>query len=109
FETPFRNGPAAARYDDRGSINTRPSPDGRPKRQQAFVDDGDPVAGVEDDVGQFVGMEAEIERMEDAAHQRDSEVCLEVLRVVPGQGRDPVAGVGAKRLAGSGEAAGALG
>ena len=62
-----------------------------------------------DDVGELVGVEAEVERVEDAAHERDAEVGLEVRAVVPAERGDAVAGLDAEVEQGPGEAAGAVG
>ena len=50
------------------------------------------VLGVVDDVGELVGVEAEVERVEHAAHERDGEVGLEVRAVIPAERGDAVAG-----------------
>ena len=59
-----------------------------------------------DDVGELVGVEAEVERVEDAADERNAEVGLEVLAVVPAEGGDAVAGADAEVGQDTGPAAG---
>ena len=80
-----------------------------PERQQAFVDEHGAVVGVVDDVGELVGVEAEVEGVEDAAHERDAEVGLEVRAVVPAERGDAIARPDAEIEQGAGEAAGADG
>ena len=80
-----------------------------PQRQQRFVDEHRAVVGVVDDVGELVGVEAEVERVEDAADERDAEVGLEVRAVVPAERGDAVAGADAEVEQGAGEAPGAAG
>ena len=77
--------------------------------QQAFVHEDRAILGVVDDVGELVGVEAEVERVEHAAHQRDAEVGLEVRAVVPAERGDAVAGRDAEIEQDPGEAAGAVG
>ena len=54
------------------------------------------VLGVARDVGQLIGMEAEVERVEHRAHERDGEIGLEVAVVVPAESGDAVAGADAE-------------
>ena len=68
-----------------------------------------PIVGVVDDVGELVGVEAEVERVEHAAHERDAEVGLEVRAVVPAEGGDAVAGRDAEIEQDPREASGAVG
>ena len=67
-------------------------------RQQHIVHDQEAIPGVVDDVGQFVRMEPEVQRVQDAADDRDPEVGLEVHRVVPHQRGDAIAGAEAEVL-----------
>src|SRR5205814_10413698 len=62
-----------------------------PERDEALVEDQRLVPAVAGDEVQIVGMEAEIERVQDEAAARDPEVRLEVLMVVPAERRDAVA------------------
>ena len=62
-----------------------------PQRQQGFVDDHRSILGVVDDVGELVGMKAKVQRVQDAAHQRDAEIGLEVRPVIPAEGCDAIA------------------
>ncbi len=80
-----------------------------PERQKRFVDDHHRIAGVVDDVGELVVVEAEVERVEDAAHERDGEIGLEVCAVVPGESGDAVARSDAEVDQDAREAAGAIG
>ena len=75
-----------------------------PQRQQHLVDEHGAVVRVVDDVGELVGVEAEVERVEHAAHQRDAEVGFEVRTVVPAERRDAVAGLDAESMQRAGEA-----
>jgi len=60
-----------------------------------------------DDVGEFVGVEAEVQGVQDGADQRDAEIGLEMRAVVPGQRRDTVARLDTERLERRREAASA--
>jgi hypothetical protein len=83
-----------------------------PERQQRFVDEDRAVVGMVDDVGELVGVETEVEGMEDAASERNAEVGLEVGPVVPGEGGDAVSRFDAQvdeRLGCAARAAGEIG
>ena len=56
------------------------------------VDDDDLVLGVVHDVGELLGEEPDVERVQHRPHGRDGQVRLEVLLVVPGEGAHPVVG-----------------
>ena len=58
--------------------------------ERAVADD-DPVLGVVGDVGDLLGEQADVERVQDGAHGRHREVGLEVLLVVPHERPDAVA------------------
>ena len=60
------------------------------RRHQRAVDDDDLVFRVVHDVGELVGEQADVERVEHAAHAGDREVRLEVLLGVPRERRDPI-------------------
>ena len=62
----------------------------RQQPDQRVVDDDDPVLGVVGDVDELLGEEPDVEGVEHRAHRRDREVGLEVLDVVPLEGRDPL-------------------
>ena len=79
------------------------------RRQQARVDHDDLVLGVVGDVGDLVGEEPDVEGVQHRAHRRHGQVDLEVLGVVPHEGRDPLVAVDAAGPQGSGQAAGSLG
>ena len=76
-------------------------------RHSSTMDDA--VLGVVDDVGELVGVQAQVEGVEDAARERDAEVGLEVRSVVPAQRGDAVAGLNAEVDEHLGQAAGAAG
>ena len=61
------------------------------QRQQRTVDDDDRVLGVVRDVAEVVGMQAQVERVEDGAHRRARRGRLEVAVVVPAERADAVA------------------
>jgi hypothetical protein len=61
------------------------------QRDQHVVHDDDAVVGVVGDVGDLGGGKPQVERVGDRARQRDPEVGLEVLAVVPHQGRHAIA------------------
>ena len=63
------------------------------QRDERVVDDDDAVLGVVGDVDELVGEEPDVERVEHRSHRRDREVGLEVLGVVPHEGRDPLVAV----------------
>ena len=69
------------------------------QRPEHLVGDQHAVAGVRRDVGQVVGMEAQVERVRDHAADRDADVGLEVLVVVPAEGPDAVAVLEAELVA----------
>ena len=60
-------------------------------REQHVVDEEKAIARVLGDAGDFLGMEAEVQRVQDSAGTRDSEESLEVADVVPHHGSDAVA------------------
>ena len=62
-------------------------------RQEGQVGEDDPVFGVIDDVAELVGEEARVERMAHRPDAHDRVPGLHVPAGVPGQGRDPVAGL----------------
>ena len=77
------------------------------ERPEHLVRDQHPVARMGGDVGQVVGVQAEVERVRDHSADRDADVDLEVLVVVPGEGSDAVAVLQAELVAQRrGEAAG---
>ena len=60
------------------------------QRRQRGVDDDHLVLGVVDHVGQLLGEEPDVQRVEHGPHRGHREVGLEVLLVVPGEGAHPV-------------------
>ena len=61
------------------------------QRQQALVDDQDAILGVVDDVGELVGVQAQVQRVQHRADRRDRQVRLEVLMPRPGERRHAIA------------------
>ena len=59
--------------------------------EQGLVDDDHTVLGVGGDVAQLVWVQTRVERVDHRSHQRNREVQLEVLGLVPKQCRDPIA------------------
>src|SRR5690242_17502377 len=59
--------------------------------EQGLVDDEYTIFGVGSDVAQLLRMQTRVEGMDHCSHQRDREVQLEVLGLVPQQCRDTVA------------------
>ena len=73
------------------------------QRKEAAVDDHRLVAAVVGDIGEFVRMQAQVQRMEDEPAARNAEVRLEVLVVVPGERRDSIAALEPELFEGDGE------
>ena len=73
------------------------------------VDEDHPVLGVVGDVGQLLGEQPEVQRVEHGAHRGDGQVGLEVLLGVPGEGGDPVALPDAEAGQGRGQPVGPVG
>ena len=69
------------------------------ERQQRGVDDDDVVLGVVGDVDQLLGGEPDVEGVQHGAHGGHREVGLEVLGVVPHEGRHPLVAVDAEVVA----------
>ena len=69
------------------------------ERPEHLVRDEDAIARVRRDVGQVVGVQAEVQRVRDHPAHRDADVGLEVLVVVPGEGADAVAVLQAELVA----------
>ena len=86
-----------------------PERDGLPQLfsqgHQRLVDDDGDVAGVRGDVRQLVDVESNVERVEDRAERRHSEIRLEVAKVVPAQRGHAVAAADTKLLQRGGESA----
>src|SRR5216117_1738679 len=78
-------------------------------RPRARVGEDHRVLGMVDDVGEVLGREPEVQRVEDAADERRRPVDLEVAVAVPGQGRHTVALPEAEGREGAGEACRPLG
>ena len=68
------------------------------KRQQHVIDDQEAVAGVVRDIGDIVGMQAQVQRVQHAAGAGHREVRLEVRVVVPHQRRHALAALQAQLL-----------
>ena len=69
------------------------------ERPQHLVRDQDAVARVRRDVGEVVGVQAEVQRVRDHAADRDADVGLEMLIVVPAEGPDAVSVLQAELVA----------
>jgi hypothetical protein len=69
-----------------------------PKRQQDVINKNNLIIRVVDDERELVGMEAQVERVEDATGQWNAEVRFQVLIVVPTKSRDTVSWPDAKPL-----------
>ena len=65
----------------------------REQRHEAVVDDDHAILGVVDHVGELLGEQPDVERVQHRAHRRHREVGLEVLLRVPQERADPVAGL----------------
>src|SRR2546428_606195 len=78
-------------------------------RHHGRVDKDHRVLGVVDDVGEVLGREPEVQRMEDEAAERRSPVHLEVAVAVPREGRDAVALLQTEGAEDAGEAGRPLG
>ena len=76
--------------------------------EQGLVHDDDAVAGVGGDVAEVVAAQTRVERVEHRAHQRDREVELEMLGLIPEQCGDSIAGLDAQAGEPGGEPAGTL-
>ena len=61
------------------------------------------VLGVVDDVGQLLGREPDVERVQHGPHAGDGEIGLEVALVVPAEGADAVARLDAEPGQGGGQ------
>lgn len=60
------------------------------QRQQRAVDDDDAVGGVVDDPDQLLDGQPQVQRVEHGPHGRYGQICLDMLRVVPHEGRHTV-------------------
>ncbi len=58
------------------------------QRDQRTVDHNHPVVGVVNDVGELLGEEPNVERVQHRTHGRDTEVTLQMLLMVPGERAD---------------------
>ena len=77
--------------DDEGLHRRELRRDRREEKDQRSVDEDDAVLCVIDDVGDLLGEEPQVERVQDRAHSRNGEVRLLVRLVVPREGRHTVA------------------
>jgi membrane protein DedA with SNARE-associated domain len=82
----------------------------RPEQpEQGPVDEDDLVLGVVHDVGDLLGEQADVERVQHPAAARGGEVQLEVVGRVPGERGHAAVGADAQVVEGTAEATGALG
>ena len=65
--------------------------DGLEDVEQGLVDDDDAILGVGRNVAQVIWAQTRVERVDHGSHQRNREVQLEVLGLVPQQGRHAIA------------------
>ena len=84
--------------------HARPGRDLFPQWQQRLIHEHDLIVGIVDDERELVGVKPEIQGVEDTAHQRDAEVRLEMLVVVPAERGHPIAGTDAETLQRAGQA-----
>ena len=73
------------------------------------VEDDHLVLGVIGDVGELLGEQPDVERVEHGAHARHRQVRLHMALVVPHEGADPVPGSNAEFGEGGGELIGPVG
>jgi hypothetical protein len=86
----------SARHDDvadRRRVRQHPLQ----QRQQIVIGDDNLVAGMGGDVADHLGVQSQVQRVQDRAHSRDREVGLQVLGVVPHQRGDALVAVHAER------------
>src|SRR5262249_24032190 len=77
-----------------------------PDRKERLVDEHEPIVRVVDDEGELFRMKAKVERVQHRARQRDAEVGLEVLIMIPAERGDAVTRLDASLLERTGKAAG---
>ena len=77
------------------------------RRPEHIVDDRDTIAGVVGDVGQVVGMETQVERMQHEPRCRQAEVRFEVTLMIPRERGDAIAGLESEPAERSAESSGA--
>ena len=102
LEIPGRNAASGA-HDDRAR-DTGSRRHLFPERQQRLVHQHEAIVRIVDDEGDFVGMEPEVQCVQHAAGERDREIRLEVLEVIPPERGNAVAGADAKPVKGAGQA-----
>ena len=73
------------------------------QRNEGGVDDDAAVLGVVDDIGQLLGRQPDVQRVQDRSHAGDGEVGLEVALVVPAEGADAVTRLDAEPGQGGGQ------
>ena len=101
FEIPRRHGLCGA--DHNRAIDPGSRGHLLPERQQLLVDKHDAIVRIVDDEGELVGVEAEVERVQHGACQRDTEVRLEMLEMVPAECGHPVARTDVETQKGAGQ------
>ena len=65
--------------------------EGRQRRRERVVDEDDAILGVVDHVGDLLGEQPQVDRVQNRADARNREVALEVALRVPREGPDPLA------------------
>ena len=99
----------AAVVHDHDVLDRRHRVDELPQqRQHRAVDEDDLVLGVVGDVGQLLGEEPDVERVQDPAGARRGEVELQVALGVPAERADPAVGADAEGVEDAAQLAGAL-
>ena len=77
-------------------VHVRANP--REQRRERGVDDQHAIAGVIDDIRQFVGRKPQVERVQHRAGERRGEIGFEMLRMAPAQRCHAIAAADAKTL-----------
>ena len=93
--TPGRVRAASERHDDH-ALEFHPVAEFFVNGQQHVVHDQETVAGMIRDVGDFIGMQAQIQRVQHAARDRHAEISLHVLGLIPQQRGHAVSAAQAK-------------
>ena len=75
---------------------------------ERLVHDDDPILGIGRDIAQVLGAQTRVERVDDRSHERDGEVELDMLGLVPQHRRDTITVADAKLRQALGDAPGTL-
>ena len=82
-----------SRTNDDHMLNVHAIPKLLVERQQAFVEDEHPVCRIVHDVGEIIGVQAKVQRVQDRPDRRNGEIRLEVFLARPRKGRHTIAGL----------------